>query len=161
MALHASFADADATDEFNRFRCWDGDPDTPWIEEAENYVRVSVLGDAEFVLAIRDDQEHLVAVAAFDYRIIEVPIVRPQQHAGWHLQVVALDLELQGMRLSGEVFQLVFDAMTQVDADRVLVTAHVHIKHAASLAACQRVGLTVLKPLDEHYDVLLGEVPKG
>jgi hypothetical protein len=49
--------------------------------------------------------------------------------------------------------------MRQIDAERVLLTANVHRNHTISRRACARVGLNPWTPLDEHYWVLLGEVP--
>lgn len=145
--------------DFAAFSCWDGDDATPWIEEAENYVRGFVLRRAENVLAFRTAENELVAVSAFDERTIHVPIVNPVAHDGWHLQVVAIDCDHQKRQLSRQIFEATFAAMRDRDPSRVYVTARVHKDHSNSAKACDAVGLSLLRPNDEHYLILLGEVP--
>lgn len=159
MPLAVAFATFADDAEFAAFCCWDGDDATPWAEEAENYVRGWALQHAEHVLAFRDNGGSLVAVSAFDRRVIAVPLVAPQDHPGWHLQVVAVDIDHQGRGVFGDVMSATYDAMRSLDPDRVLVTAHVHRDNEHSLKACRRHGLLPFVGLDEHYLVLLGEVP--
>jgi RimJ/RimL family protein N-acetyltransferase len=158
VALRRSFATrVQDADEFARFACCpSGGP--PWIREAEDYVRVSVLSHATWVLAFRDDDDALVAVSAFDPRVISIPLNEPVDHLGWHLQVVAVRLDRQRERLSQEVFARTFAAMREIAPERLLVTAHVHREHRASRTAAERAGLELLVPKDDHYWLLLGEV---
>jgi RimJ/RimL family protein N-acetyltransferase len=114
-----------------------------------------------WVLAFRDDEQRLVAVSAFDPRRIDIPLNAPVEHHGWHLQVVALDREQQGHGLAQVVFAETFAAMREVDPARILVTGNIHKDNSPSFAAAGRAGLTRLVPLDEHYWVVLGEVPKA
>ncbi len=159
MPLSWSFTGHDDDDEFGTFSCWDGDPSAPWVAEVENYVRAWALRDAQYVLTFRDDEGTLVAVAAFDKRVISVPIVEPIDHPGWHLLVVAIRLQDQRKGLSRDVFGGIFEAMRAVDSDRVLYTAYVHIANRSSVEACARVELLPFVQKDEHYWILLGEVP--
>jgi RimJ/RimL family protein N-acetyltransferase len=160
LKLHRSFATRVLdTDEFATFRCC-GEPEEPWVLEAENYIRGFVLGHATWVLSFRDASGELIAVSAFDRRVIEVPLIRPERHEGWHLQVLAVSLQHQGRGLAKQVFEGTFGAMREIASDRVLVTANVHRENAASRVAAERSGLLPLQPLDEHYWVLLGEVPR-
>jgi RimJ/RimL family protein N-acetyltransferase len=159
VAVSWSFARLEDEAEFASFSCWDGVAGTPWVEEVENYVRGWVLRDARHVVAVRSEDDELVAVAAFDERSIAVPLVAPVDHPGWHLLVVAIRLDHQGQGLSREVFDAVFEAMRRVDPERVLYTAYVHRENRASMRACARVGLLPFHPKDEHYHTLLGEVP--
>jgi RimJ/RimL family protein N-acetyltransferase len=147
-------------DAFASFSCWDGNPGTPWIEEAENYVRGWVLSNAQHVLTFRDTGGRLLAVSAFDERVISVPLVAPADHPGWHLQVVAIDLEHQHRGLARDVLDQTLDAMHELDPERVLVTAHAHRDHRASLKVCANAGLVRFIPKDADYWILLGEVPK-
>jgi hypothetical protein len=161
VALTWSFArPEDDGDDFARFACWDGAPSTAWVAEVENYIRVWALRHAKYVVAFRNELGELVAVAAFDDRVIGVPLVNPVDHAGWHLLVIAIRLEDQRSGLSREVFDGVFAAMREVDPDRILYTAYVHRANRASFEACKRVDLLPLHLKDEHYWVLLGEVPE-
>jgi hypothetical protein len=149
--------DADA-DEFAQFACCQGARE-PWILEVENYVRGWVLRRAQYVLAHRNEAGTLLAVSAFDETVIGIPLVSPLDHPGWHLQVVAISLDHQNQGLSQEIFASTFNAMRQLDVDRVFVTANVHREHVMSHRACARVGLTPWIPLDDAYWILLGEVP--
>lgn len=149
----------DDEDDFASFSCWDGNPHTPWIEEAENYVRGWVLRSAKHVLAFRDKEGHLVATSAFDERVISVPLVAPVDHGGWHLQVVAVELGHQRLGLSRQIFTQTLEAMHELDPARSLVTASAHRDHHASLKACAQAGITPFFLKDAHYWVLLGEVP--
>jgi RimJ/RimL family protein N-acetyltransferase len=160
LPLSWSFAtvERDAND-FAHFQCWNGDPGLPWVEEAENYVRAWVLRRSENVLAFRDEGGALVAVSAFDPRVILVPIVNPVEHPGWHLQVVAIRLDQQGHGLSREIFTGTFAAMKSVDPNRVLYTANVHKDNRPSLRAGAAVGLLQFRRKDAFYLELLGEVP--
>lgn len=160
MALSWSYATPDDdTDEYREFNCWDGDDHFPWVEEVENFIRHWVLRKTPHVLSFRAADGELAAVAAFERRNIYVPLVDPELHAGWHLQVVAVRLEDQSNGLSRDIFTGVFEAMRQHDDERILYTAHVHRENGASIAACAKVGLDLLHPKDDHYWVLLGEVP--
>jgi RimJ/RimL family protein N-acetyltransferase len=159
LRLHRSFATRVLdTSEFAHFSCCPN-PGEPWVREAEDYVRGFVLGHATWVLAFRDEQNELVAVSAFDPRIIEVPLAQPVAHEGWHLQVVAIALQHQAQGLSRMVFEQTFEAMRDIAGHRVLVTANVHRAHTASRRAAARVGLLTLLPLDDDYLILLGQVP--
>ena len=143
------------------FSCCRGTDDPPWIKEAEHYIRVAALRHAGFVLAFRDAQGVLAAVSAFDLRDIHIPMSAPAPQPGWHLQVLALATAYQGKGRSTEVFMQTFEEMKAIAGERVLVTANVHNQHAASIAAAARAGLTYLVPKDEHYTVLLGEIPES
>lgn len=154
---HPGSDDAD----LDGFRCWNGDPDVPWVQEVENYVRRHVLHDVPYVLAGRSGRDNLEAVAGFDRRVIAVPLADPVDQPGWHLQVIAIELASQGKGLFDETMRATFDIMRAVDPGRVLVTAHVHRENEASLKACARWELDVFQPLDEHYWVLLGEVTEA
>lgn len=154
-----SFATEDDTGEFSRFTCCADASAPPWVREADIYVRGWVLRRARYVLAHRNDAGALVAVSAFDETTIGIPLLSPLDHPGWHLQVVAISDDHQNQRLSREVFDNTFVAMSELDADRVFVTANVHGEHAVSLRACANVGLLPWIPLDDHYWILLGEVP--
>jgi RimJ/RimL family protein N-acetyltransferase len=159
VVLTWSFASRDGDgDEFAAFSCWDGSSDTPWVEEVENYVRHWVFRDAQHVLALRNENGDLVAVAAFAQRTIAVPLLAPVDHPGWHLIVVAIRLEDQRHGLSAEVFSAVFEAMRTVDPDRVLYTATAHRENVGSMRACERIDLLPFVLKDDHYWVLLGEV---
>jgi RimJ/RimL family protein N-acetyltransferase len=160
MDLQRTFASREAdADDFAAFSCWDGNPNAPWIEEAENYVRGWVLSNARHVLAFRDGEGHLVAVTACDERVVSVPLVAPADHPGWHLQVLAIELSYQRQGLSRDVLARTLDAMREIDPARALVTAHVHKDHDASLRSCAQAGLTRFFLKDDDYWVLLGEVP--
>lgn len=161
MALKRARATAADDGEFAAFSCWDGDDSTPWIEEAENYVRGFVLREVEYTFAFRDDDDQLVAVSAFDRRSIVVPPADPVEHPAWQLQIVAITLGLQRQQLCREVFEMTFDAMRAADPKRVLVAAHVHNEHRASRRACEAVGLEYWFPKDDTYTILLGEVPES
>lgn len=140
------------------FACCGCGNEAPWTEEAENYVRGSVLRRSEHCLAFRDAGE-LVAVSAFDPSTLGWPLNQPVDHPVWHLNVVAIALAHQSQGLSAEVFESTFEAMRQIDASRDVVTAFVHESHVASLNACARVGLEPLKPIDDDYWLLLGPLP--
>lgn len=157
--LSWSWADDSDADEFSGFVCSDENSEA-WVLEAENYVRNWVLRRAERVLAHRDETGHLIAVSAFDSVVIGLPLLSPIDHPGWHLQVIAISTAHQNSRVSGEVYSGTFDAMRQLDSDRVFLTANVHRSHAASLRAAAKVGLEPWYPMDDHYWVLLGEVPE-
>jgi hypothetical protein len=154
-----SFATEYDTGEFSQFTCCTDASAPPWVREAEIYVRDWALRRAQHVLAHRNGAGALVAVSAFDRTTIGIPLLSPLDHPGWHLQVVAILDDHQNQRLSREVFDNTFVAMTQLDVDRVFVTANVHRDHAVSLRACANVGLEPWIPLDDHYWILLGEVP--
>lgn len=155
--LSWSWATDDDADEFEQFSCSSGTAE-PWVREAEAYVRYSVLRRAQYVLSHRDDSGTLVAVSAFDAIVIGIPLLSPLDHRGWHIQVVAIAVDFQNQRLSQEVFAATFDAMSQLDPDRVFVTANVHGNHVMSNRACATAGLTPWVPLDDAYWTLLGEV---
>jgi RimJ/RimL family protein N-acetyltransferase len=160
MALSWSYASSDHDrEEYATFTCWDGADGTPWLEEVQTFIRHWVLTRVSYVLSFRDGTGGLVGVGAFEARNIYVPLVEPVQNAGWHLQVVGVRLDHQGKGLSRDVFRGIFEAMRQLDDERVIYTAHVHKDNAPSIAACARVGLDLLRPKDAHYWILLGEVP--
>jgi hypothetical protein len=129
------------------------------VVEAEDYVRAWVLRRAQYVISHRDDAGALVAISAFDETVIGIPLLSPLDHPGWHLQVVAIAHDHQNQRLSLNVFRNTFQAMRDRDPDRVFVTANVHRNHVVSQHVCARAGLLSWIPLDQHYWVLLGEVP--
>lgn len=161
MRLTRSFATREYDeDAFAAFSSWAGRDGEPWIEEADNYVRVSVLRHAAHVLAFRDAARDLVAVSAFDERTIAVPLAAPVDHPGWHLQVVAIRVEDQRKGLSQLIFQETFAAMRELDPERVLVTAHAHKDHFASISACRQAGIEAFYMKDDDYWMLLGEVPE-
>lgn len=162
MALRWEFAERASHDQdFAEFACWDGRSGRPWIEETENYVRGWVLREATHVLAFRDRAGALLAVAAFDEHAVAVPLVEPVEQPAWLLRVIAIDLEHQRTGLSAQVFAGTFEAMREVDHDRVLVIARAHRRNRASLAACKSVEMLPFRAIDEHYLELLGEVPAG
>jgi hypothetical protein len=146
-------------EDFAAFECWDGDPTAYWSEEVENYVRGSVLRHAHYVLAFRDGDGKLAAVSAFDSRVIQVPLVAPSSHPTWHLQVIAVRLDLQGHHVADQVFAETFRAMRDEDKNRDIVTGNVHRANAPSRHACARHGLDSFLPLDADYDIVLGEIP--
>ena len=47
----------------------------------------------------------------------------------------------------------------EIDDSRGYITAYAHKDHHVSLKVCAGVGLTFWMPKDEHYSILLGEVP--
>ena len=160
MAWERSFASpAGDVDDFAAFQCWSGQAGTPWIEEVENYVRVSVLSAALWTVAFRDEAGKLSAVSAFDPVPIEVPLCNPVENPGWKLQVVAVALDHQTQGRCREVYRETFAAMREADPQRLLVTANVHRQHAVSLKAAASAGLTLLMPGDEFH-LVLGEVPR-
>lgn len=118
-----------------------------------------MLREAQETLAFRTEQGELVAVSAFDPRVITFPPTEPIEHQGWHLHVVAIALEYQRQGLCGQVLQETFAAMRDIDSSRVFVTANVHNEHRSSIKACATAGLTFWLPKDEHYSILFGEVP--
>ena len=160
MPLTHEYATPESDGELDAFRCWDGTPDIPWVEETENYVRAWMLGTAEHVLLFRDPEGELVAVAAFDRRTVEVPLVAPQAHPSWHLQVIAIDLDHQNQHLFDEVLPGVYEEMRRLDPERVLFTGHVHHQNTASLRAAARHDIDHFFWRDDHYVVVLGEVPE-
>jgi RimJ/RimL family protein N-acetyltransferase len=129
--------------------------------EAEDFVRGSVLRRVKYTLAFRDEQDALIAVSAFDERQIRVPVIDPVAHQGWHLQVVAIALPYQRLGISQMVFEETFAAMREIDESRIHVTANVHNEHRSSIKACAHVGLEYWIPKNEHFTILIGEVPEG
>ena len=154
-----SWATAADAEEFENFACC-GERREPWVLEAETYVRYWVLRQAQYVLTHRDEHGSLVAVSAFDEAVIGLPLQSPTDHAGWHIQVVAVGVEYQNQGHSAQVFASTFDAMRQLDPERVFVTANVHQDHVISNRTCARAGLTRWIPLDAVYWTLLGDVPE-
>jgi RimJ/RimL family protein N-acetyltransferase len=132
-----------------------------WQVEVENYVRASVLGHAEEVLAFRDEEGELLAVSAFDRQQIDLPGAQPRELRGWHLQVVALRLDAQRNGHSAKVFTATFEAMRDLDKTRSVIRANVHKDNAASIKACSNAGFIELMPLDAEGDywIWLGRVP--
>lgn len=63
--------------------------------------------------------------------------------------------------LSTEVFNTTFEAMRLVDPERLLYVAYAHRENHASLRAGRRMGLLQFHLKDDHYWILLGEVPDG
>lgn len=159
MALVWTFAGRDDDGEFASFRCWDGDRQKPWVEEVENYVRAGLLRQpGMYVLAFREEGE-LVGVSAFYRRTIGLPALDPVDHDAWHLEVVAVRLDRQGESLSRVILEQTLAMMREEDPQRVLVVAVCHRENGAALAACERVGLLPFVQQDEHYWVLVGELP--
>jgi RimJ/RimL family protein N-acetyltransferase len=159
--VQRSFATRADDADFAGFECC-GDDAAPWALETENYVRSSVLGHAEHVLALRDEEGALVAVSAFDRKRIEVPrAVDPLDLKGWQLQVVAVHRESQRNGLCAAVFANTFDAMRDLDPGRGVVQANVHKDNSPSIKACRNAGLFELMPLEPEgeYWILLGRVP--
>lgn len=136
-----------------------GDADEPWVLEAANFVSFHVLHKTEHCLGFRADDGRLAAVAAFDRRTIALPFPGLEAVSGWHLQVVAVRADLQNQHLADEVFAAVFAHMKHIDPARTLLTANVHRDNEPSRRACARHGVTYLRPLDDDYNVLLGDVP--
>ncbi len=155
-----SWATEDDADEFEQFSCSNGSTE-PWVKEADFYVRYSVLHQAQYVLSHRDESGTLIAISAFDAIVVGIPVISPLDHPGWHIQVVAIADDNQNLGRSQEVFSGTFQAMGQLDSDRVFVTANVHAHHVMSNRACARAGLIPWVPLDDIYWILLGEVPEG
>lgn len=157
--LRWSWADATDADELAQFACTPPDAPEPWVAEAEAYVRGWALRHAEHVVSHRDEAGTLVAVSAFDETVVGIPLRSPLDHPGWHLQVVAINREHQNQRLSPDVFAGTFEAMRDLDPNRVFVTANVHRNHVVSQRACAGAGLLPWFLRDQDYWVLLGEVP--
>lgn len=160
LHLHSRLGDLTTdADLFDSFACWDGDPDKPWVEEVENYVRIHVLKDCPHTLAFFDEDEQLIAVSAFRPSQVLIPRLVGQSRPSWHLVVAAVSLEHQGRGCSAQVFDESFDTMRGLDGDRLLVTGYVHQDNLASLKACAKAGLDPFEPKGGGYIVVLGEVP--
>jgi hypothetical protein len=154
-----------------RFRCWDGDPDEPWIGDVEEYVRVLALKSAFRTLVFRDDGGEVAAVTAFDRRE-----VRPFEAArylvpGWHLQVVAVSLRYQGslvendilgcppaMKMAEYAHRSTYRYMLEIDPARQFITARVHDENRRSIKAAARVDLERTVREDVDYWRMLGPV---
>jgi Acetyltransferase (GNAT) family len=145
--------------DFARFQCWNQEGE-PWVEEVENYIRVLILTHTPYVIAFRDEEE-LVAVSGFFPRQVAVPLVEPEDHDAWHLEVVAVRVDRQRTGVSAAVLESTFQAMRQIDSSRALFTVKVHEKNAASLALCTKLDLTPFPRDAGPYLELLGEVPEG
>jgi hypothetical protein len=158
MTLVRSFAGADDDGDFARFRCWDGDSDNFFAEEAEIWIRNTGLlyEPGTFNLAFRADGV-LVAVASFYRR--SWPIPPPADRPAWHLDVMAIHRDRQRAGLSAEVFAGTFEVMREVEPDRVLISGFIHRLNFAAYAACSAVGITLWTPRDEDYVIVIGEVP--
>jgi hypothetical protein len=149
------------------FSCWAGGDDEPWAQDADDYVRLFALKEANRTLIFRDSDGEVVGVSAFDRRDI-----RPSGRVvvlGWHLQVVALTVPWRGkfvacelprcdgvMKASEYVLRRTYQRMLAIDPRRSLVTARVHEDNMASVRACERVDLlrTERSDLDAHWDML-------
>jgi hypothetical protein len=153
-------AGLDDANEFDAFQCWNRDPATVWAHEVENYIRGRLLWHFENItLAFREDGE-LVAVSSFYPSTIGLPLVEPVEQPSWHLDVLAVQLERQRAGVAADIFEQTFAEMRDEDPERILVTGFVHRHNGPSLVACERAGLLPLRPLDDNYWVLLGEVPE-
>ena len=159
MDVQRSFAGPDDRDDLAQFDCWDGNPEEPWADEAQNYVRAWVLSKSAHTIVFKDADGQIVGVSAFSPRLIGLPLVQPVEHPAWHVDVVAVVRRLQGNGFAQQIFAGTFEAMQQCGPDRILATANVHRNNARSLSACAKAGLHALMPLDDHYWILLGEVP--
>lgn len=144
--------------QFAQFECWDGDPAAPWAAEAQNFIRGFVLERADTSVFKWCDAGQLVAVTAFRSTVVGLPVLNPEDHVAWHLEVIGIAVTHQGHGLSQQVLEETIDVMRERDPDRVLVTANVHHQNAPSIAALASVGITPLAPLDEHYWLFLGEI---
>lgn len=158
VQLHVEPAQDSHQGELARFGCWSGSPDEPWAEEAENYIRARILDDSENVLLFRTDDAQLAAVSGFSSRWIEVPLLEPERHPGWQLDIIGVASDLQGAGIGTVVLRKTFDEMRESDTDRVLVTANAHKNNAPSIRAAEKVGLTPLVQKDEWYWTLLAEI---
>jgi hypothetical protein len=157
VALKRSVATLANDGEFAAFSCCEGTDPEPWVQEAENYIRVRALRRSDHCLAFRDAGE-LVAVSAFSASTLAFPFAEPEDHEVWHLDVVGLTLTRQRRGHSGEVFLSTFAAMREIDPGRDAVTAIAHKDHAASLRACESAGLERLVPIDDSYWRLFGRL---
>ena len=158
MELQVESATEDDKGELAGFSCSTESPSEPWAQEAENFIRGWVVNHSEKVLLFRTMDAQIAAVTAFSSRQVEVPILEPQTHAGWHLDVVGVATELQGAGIGRLVIGSTFDEMRSVKPERVLVTATVHKENAAAMRCAASVGLTPLIAKDAHYWVLLAEL---
>jgi hypothetical protein len=143
-------------DEFGRFECWDGDPATPWIGEAQDHARVWSLTTADHALAFRDDNGVLIAITAFSRGEIEIPLLGGTEQPCWDLQVLAIALDHQRQGLSEEVFLGTFAAMLELDRSRMYVRGRVHKDHHASRRACACVEMHGAYE-DPPYWVVVGD----
>jgi len=156
--LVRSFAGADDDADFADFRCWDGDPENFFAEEAQNFIRGAMLYQPDsYHLAFREDGE-LVAVSSFYKRSWPIPPPGPERPA-WHLDVLAVACDRQRAGLSREVFEGTFEVMREADPDRVLVSGFVHRQNLIAYDACTAVGMTMWTPRDDEYVIVIGEVP--
>lgn len=158
MALLVATATLADDAAFAAFNCWDPNTDAPWVEETENYIRGALLRQPDnHTLAFRDG-DALVAVSSFYKSSIELPLVQPDTHPTWHLDVVAITLDRQGDGHSLEVYQGTLRAMRKIDSGPVLVTARAHEQNDAAFESAKHIGLFRLYPWDDSYWVLLGEL---
>lgn len=146
--------------EFDGFGCWDRDPLTVWAHEVENYIRGRLLWRFENVTLAFREEGQLIAVSSFYPTTIGLPLVEPIEHPSWQLDVLAVQLHRQRAGLAAEIFRQTFEEMRHEDPERVLVAGFVHRSNGPSFDVCARAGLTPLVPRDDHYWIVLGEVPE-
>lgn len=159
MTLSRSFAGRDDDGDFAAFCCWDGSDGKPWLEEVENYIRGALLRQPDmYMLAFREEGQ-LVAVSAFYKRTIGLPALDPIDHDAWHLEVMAVRLDRQGQGLSREVLDQTLAVMLEADPERVLIVGVAHRDNTPAFAAGAQIGLIKFVQQDEHYWVLVGELP--
>jgi RimJ/RimL family protein N-acetyltransferase len=155
VALARSFATLVNDGEFAAFECC-GDEPTPHSQEVENYVRGWVLSKARYVLAFRDEEGELVAVAGFNRTKETIGGPEPEVVDAWKLEVVAIRSDRQQQGLSREVFAGVWEAMREVNDYFNHVVASVHRDNKPSRQACANVGLHTHIDGGEDYVSLLG-----
>jgi hypothetical protein len=73
VALASSLATAADRDELASFVCWDRNPNEPWVEEAQNFVRAWVLSKTQHCLISRDEAPNSVLTPGFESRAIMSP----------------------------------------------------------------------------------------
>jgi RimJ/RimL family protein N-acetyltransferase len=158
MALTVASATLADDADFARFACWNQSDVEPWAEEVENYIRGTLLHQANnYTLTFRAEDQ-LVAVASFYKSTIGLPLAYPADHPSWHLDVVAVTLQHQGSGHSLEVYQKTLQAMRDIDPDPILLTAFTHVDNHAAIESAKQIGLTPLCPRDDIYWILLGEL---
>lgn len=141
------------------FRCWDGDPDSHWAKEVEEYVRVNALRYSEHCLAFREEESReLAAFTAFGRREVHIPLLDGAREPCWHMDVAAVSLDRQQAGLSRELFEGTFAAMRELDSGLMFVTAWVHESNEASIKACAGVGLDFYYMAHGPYACLLKEM---
>jgi hypothetical protein len=141
------------------FRCWDGDPNTPWVKEVEEYVRVKALHYSQNCRAFREKEGgEVVAFSAFGRREVHIPLLGGTPEPCWHMDVAAVSLDRQRDGLSHEVFESTFATMRELDSGLAFVTAWVHKDNVASVKACAAVDLDYYYMAQSSYACLLKEL---